>query len=224
MTALEEYDALWNAARSAFHDGGLTVDRAPVDGGPRWGISLVMIPPPPLVEALADVSARLGRAYTGPQHLHDPHDLHLTVTSLEPYRDEVDRAMIDHYVDAVEQSRDLLDLHVRVVGLGGSPAGVFAQGLDDDTLLPIRRRMRRATADLHDGVPTPMAFIRNTAHISLSVHRRAEREPAAADFVERHRRTPLGEMTGARIALVRYRARGDAIGVEVLHTVLPVVR
>jgi hypothetical protein len=217
MAAVEKYDLLWRDGRRALREGGLGVDRPPVDGDARWGLSLVLLPPAQLADDIAAVSAELGRLYEGAHHIHRAADLHLTVTSLEPYRDEVDQATIEHYVDVLERSRHLLDVHVRMVGLGGSAAGTFVQGLDDDTLGPIRRRMRQAAGDLHGGVVPSMAFVRDTAHISVSVHREAVPEPVAAEYIERHRRTRFGDMAGATVALVRYWARADAMSIDVLH-------
>jgi YD repeat-containing protein len=164
-------------------------------------------------------SAELGSLYHGSHHVYDAADLHLTIASLEPYRDDVAQTTIEHYVDALERARDLLKVNVRLVGLGGSPSGVFVQGFDDDSLGPIRRQMRETAADLHDGVVPQMAFIRDTAHVSISVHREAVPESLAADHVQQHRHTRFGDMAGAAPALVRYRASDDSMSVEVLHTV-----
>ncbi len=164
-------------------------------------------------------AAELGSLYNGTHHVYSAAGLHLTVTSLEPYRDEIAQTTIDHYVDAIERHRDLLHVNVRLIGLGGSPAGVFVQGCDDGTLEPIRRQMRAAAADLHDGVAPPMAFVRDTSHISISVHRQAVPEPSVADYVQQHRRMQFGDMAGATVALARYRVSKDSMRLEVLHTV-----
>lgn len=214
-----KYEVLWDEAHQSFKDGTLRIDRPPVDGDLRWGLSLVLLPPAHVADTVATAAAGLGRTYEGTHHVYNAADLHLTVTSLEPYRDEVAQTTIEHYVDAVERARGLLDVQVRLVGLGGSPAGVFVQGFDDETLTPIRRQMHEAASDLHDGVAPPMAFIRDTAHISISVHREAVPEPLAAGYVERRRCTRFGDMTGATVALARYRASRDSMRVEVLHTV-----
>ena len=195
------------------------MDHAPVDGDPRWGLSLVLLPPAQLANTLAAAAAELGSLYEGAHHVYNTADLHLTITSLEPYRDDVAQTTIEHYVDALERARDLLNVNVRLVGLGGSPSGVFVQGFDDDSLGPIRGQMRETAADLHDGVVPSMAFIRDTAHVSISVHREAVPEPLAAKYVQRHRCTRFGDMAGATLALVRYRASDDSMSVEVLHTV-----
>ena len=80
--------------------------------------------------------------------------------------------------------------------------------------------MSRHVVDLEKyATPPPMAFVRDTAHILLSVHRQATREPAAARLVEGSRRREFGTMDGGRIALVRYRPSGGSIGIEVLHAV-----
>ncbi|WP_123681047.1 hypothetical protein [Curtobacterium sp. PhB115] len=214
---LEKYDTLWAAAHPRFEAGDLQPDREPVEGDPRWGISLVLLPPDRTARTLADAAEELGAAYDGAHHVYGEADLHLTVTSLEPYSSGADPSTIEHYVRVVEASRDLLDVRVRLVGLGGSAAGVFVQGFDDDTLRPLRARMRAAAGDLHDGTAPPMAFVRDTAHISLSVHRQATPEPAAARLVEGLRRRDFGTMDGGRIALVCYRPRGGSMGIEVLH-------
>jgi len=215
-----EYDSLWNEAHRSFDGGTLRVDRAPVDGDARWGLSLVLLPPAHVAESVSAAATEIGGLYDGAHHIYDTaDDLHLTVTSLEPYREEVAQTTIEHYVDAVERARHLLDVNVRLVGLGGSPSGVFVQGLHDETLLPIRRQMRQAAADLHDGVAPPMAFVRDTAHISVSVHREAVPEPRAAEYVQQHRRTGFGDITEATVALARYRATEHSMSVEVVHAV-----
>ncbi len=134
-----------------------------------------------------------------------PSDLHMTVTSLEPYRDEVDPALVDAYRGAAEDA--LRDGIPQVVfrGLGGSTAGVFAQGFADDRLLAVRQRMREVGAALHGGVPPAPAFIRATAHVSLTVHRAAVPEREVAAYVDSSRDVPLGDLGGACLALVRYR-------------------
>lgn len=214
-----KYDSLWDEAHRSFDRGTLRVDHAPVDGDPRWGLSLVLLPPADVADAVAAAAAELGSLYDGTHHIYNAADLHLTVTSLEPYRDKVAQTTINHYVDAVERARDLLDVNVRLVGLGGSPSGVFVQGFDDETLVPIRRQMREAAADLYDGVAPPMAFVRDTAHISISVHREAVPEPWAAEYIQRHRRSDFGDMAEATVALARYRASDHSMSVQVIHTV-----
>ncbi|MFJ4294940.1 hypothetical protein [Curtobacterium sp. NPDC089689] len=214
-----KYDVLWDEARRSLYEGTLRVDHAPVDGDPRWGLSLVLLPPADLAASVSAAAAELGSLYGGTHHVYNAADLHLTVTSLEPYRDEIPRTTIEHYVDAVERVRDLLHVNVRLVGPGGSPSGVFVQGFDDDTLVPIRRQMRETAADLHDGVAPPMAFVRDTAHISISVHRQAVPETSAADHVQQHRHTRFGNMAEATVALARYRASKHSMRLEVLHTV-----
>lgn len=220
MAIREKYDVLWDEAYQALRDGNLRVDHFPVDGDPRWGLSLVLLPPKKLADEIAEIAAELGSTYKSTHHLCDAADLHLTVTSLEPYRDDVDQTTLKHYVNALEQFHDLIDdVRVRLVGLGGSAAGVFVQGFDEDTLTPIRQRMRQTAADLHNGAPPPMSFVRDTAHISVSVHREATPEPAAADYLQRHRHRYFGEMTDATVALVRYRTSEKAMRVDVLHVV-----
>lgn len=219
MATAGKYDVLWDEARRSLNAGSLRVDHTPADGDPRWGLSLVLLPPAHVAESVSAAAAELGSLYSGRHHVYGAKDLHLTVTSLEPYRDEITQATIEHYVDAVERHRDLLHVTVQLVGLGGSPSGVFVQGFDDGTLVPLRRQMRETAAALHDGTAPPMAFVRDTAHISISVHRQAVPEPSAADYVQQHRRTQFGEMAGATIALARYRASKDSMSVQVLHTV-----
>lgn len=219
MATGAKYDSLWDEAHRSFDRGALRVDHAPVDGDPRWGLSLVLLPPARVADSVAAAAAEIGSLYDRRHHIYNAADMHLTVTSLEPYRDKVAQTTINHYVDAVERARDLLDVNVRLVGLGGSPSGVFVQGFDDETLVPIRRQMREAAANLHHGVAPPMAFVRDTAHISISVHREAVPEPRAAEYVQRHRRSDFGDMAEATVALARYRASDHSMSVEVIHTV-----
>jgi hypothetical protein len=219
MTAGGKYDVLWDEARRSLYEGTLRVDHAPVDGDPRWGLSLVLLPPAHIAAPVSAAAAEVGSLYDGTHHVYDAADLHLTVTSLEPYCDEIAQTTIEHYIDAVERHRDLLHVNIRLVGLGGSTSGVFVQGFDNGTLVPIRRQMRATAAGLHDGVVPPMAFVRDTAHISISVHRQAGPESSVADYVQQHRRTQFGDMAGASVALARYRVSKDSMRLEVLHTV-----
>lgn len=219
VASQDQYDALWAEGRARMVLGDLRPDRTPTDGDPRWGLSLVLLPAEETARRLAGVTSELDAAYRGGHHLYGVADLHMTITSLEPYRDRIAPETVQHYVDAIDRSRDLLDVRCRLLGLGGSAAGVFVQGFDDDSLLPIRVRMRQAAADLHGGTAPPMAFVRDTAHISLSVHRQAGPENAAVAVVERSRRRDFGDLQGSRVALVRYRPRVGSMGVEMLHTV-----
>ncbi|WP_281264443.1 hypothetical protein [Curtobacterium sp. 9128] len=218
MATTAKYDALWSAARARFLDGALQTDREPVDGDPRWGMSLVVLPDRETAEVLERQSAALDTAYRGKHHLTARADLHATVTSLEPYRETIAQHAVDHYVAAVEGSSVADDLRIRLRGLGGSTAGVFVQGFDDGTLLPLRQRMHAAAAALHHGAAPPMAFVRDTAHVSLSVHRQAIPEPAVVELVERSRNEDFGVLCAGRLALVAYRSRPGGLRLEVLHT------
>ncbi|WP_439690783.1 2'-5' RNA ligase family protein [Curtobacterium sp. SP.BCp] len=211
---LSRYDALWARARSSYETGDLVIDRPPVDGDARWGLSLVVLPGAELHARLVEATDALADRMAGPQTVVAPSDLHMTVTSLEPYRDEVDPVLVDAYwVAAGEALRGGMP-QVSFRGLGGSAAGVFAQGFADDRLLAVRRRMREVGAALHGGEPPTPAFIRDTAHVSLTVHRAAAPESHVAAFVDSARDVPLGDLRGACLALVRYREVGGAMRLE----------
>lgn len=214
VDAASKYDALWSGARSAYGTGELSIDRPPVDGDARWGLSLVVLPGAELRARLVEATDALADRMAGPQTVVAPSDLHMTVTSLEPYRDEVDPVLVEAYrVAAGEALRGGMP-QVSFRGLGGSAAGVFAQGFADDRLLAVRRRMREVGAALHGGEPPAPAFVRDTAHVSLSVHRAAAPEPKVAAYVDSSRDVPLGDLRGACLALVRYREVGGAMRLE----------
>lgn len=217
MTTSAKYDALWAGARERLLDGALQTDRDPVDGDPRWGLSLVVLPDAATGEVLHRTALEVARASRGAHQHTARSDLHATVTSLEPYATRIERSVLDHHRAAVEASPFTSDVRIRLRGLGGSAAGVFVQGFDDGTLLPLRRHMRAAAARLHDGAAPPMAFVRDTAHVSLSVHRQARPEPAVVELVDRSRNLDLGVLAPGRLALVAYRPRDGGLRLEVLH-------
>lgn len=217
MASQAKYDVLWRAAHDRIRDGDLRTDAEPVDGDTRWGLSLVLLPDTATSRRLASLANVLADAYAGEHHIYEARDLHLTIMSLEPYRDHIDTATLHHYVAAVDSARDLLDVHVELRGRGGSASGVFVQGFDHDTLRPLRSRMREAAAQLHDHVAPAMAFVRDTAHISLSVHRRACPEPAVVDLVDRMRPHEFGDLDDYHLTLVRYRPGNSGMTIEQLH-------
>lgn len=213
-----KYDGLWTSARPRLLSGALAVDRVPVDGDPRWGLSLVALPSDSVRDRLAAEADALNSTLRGRHHVYEAADMHLTITSLEPYRDHIDPQLLAHYAAAVQEQSDSLNFQVRLTGLGGSAAGVFVQGFDDDTLHPLRAAMRDAATGLHDGEAPPPCFVRDTAHLSLSVHRTQSAEPAAAAFVDARRWVPYGAITGARLALVDYRPVDGLMRLRTLET------
>lgn len=211
---VNRYDALWSAARAGYETGELSTDQSPADGDARWGLSLVALPAEALHGRLVEMSRALADRMAGPQTVVAPGDLHMTVTSLEPYRDDVNPELVDAYLEAAREALEDGPPQVVFRGLGGSAAGVFAQGFADDRLLAVRRRMREVGAALHGGVPPAPAFVRDTAHVSLTVHRAAVPEPAIAAFVDSVRDVVMGDLRDPGFALVRYRERDGAMRLE----------
>lgn len=223
MSLAEKYDWLWAEAAPRLRAGTYEVDHPPVDGEPRWGLSLVALPTGSLLEALSGAARDVRRLQVGDQHVHDPAAIHLTITSLEPYRSRVPTADVEPYGEALNRVQHLLDFSVEVVGLGGSAAGVFAQGFGDAKLQTLRAAMHQTVAEVHGGQTPETVFIRDTAHVSLSVFRDAAHppQPALVDYIDNRRTTALGILKAPTLALVRYQPVNGGMQLQRLWDVPP---
>ena len=219
MTDWVKYDGLWECGRPLLVSGDLTLDRVPVDGEPRWGLSLVALPNDAVRGRLAAEAEALGDTLRGAHHVYGSADLHMTITSLEPYRDRADPQLIAQYAAFLVEQNDPMDFSVELMGLGGSAAGVFVQGFDNGALRPLRSVMRQAATDLHRGEAPAPSFIRDTAHLSLSVHRHRIAEPEEAAFVDARRSVSYGTITGEHMALVDYRPVDELMRLRILEVI-----
>lgn len=202
QTLRDKYDALWNDGRSALINGTQASDHVPLNGEPRWGLSLVALPDPKLRNTLEDHLSLLPASH---HFVPDSAGLHLTVSTLEPFQESISDDQIDFYADVLSQHTGLFGFQVSVRGLGGSRSGIHAQGFGDARLKELRDELYLATIQRWGLRDPAHAFVRDTAHISLTVFAEPTRpEPALAEHVNRYRNAFLGRLNAPTLALVDY--------------------
>lgn len=217
-----KYERLWTESSDCIVAGTYAPDPIPVQGDPRWGLSLVS-----LVDGAAGdmVAADLVAltASLGSQHLvYAPENMHLTIRSLEGFQTEVPEEQVQFYYEqtrlAVEDSGQL---DVRLCGMGGSTGGIFVKGYPSAGVQNLRVRLDELAQSIG-----PQAFksndygaVRDTAHVSLAVFRApATPEPRLADFVAARSNTDYGLISPLRLALVSYDFSTGSMRMNVIRT------
>lgn len=199
------------AAERALAAGTYHPDTPPVDGAPRWGISVVIRVDGPVRDRLARVLADLRALRRSPHLVYRPADLHCTVRSLEGHQRVIPPGRARRHADRiVEAAAGLPPLRLRVRGLGGSPGGLFACGYPTPALRTLRVRLGelaavdRATGAA--GVPGGDADrIRDTAHVSLLVFAGpVVAEPELLGHLAAHQQTEFGVLDVGHLSVVRY--------------------
>lgn len=208
------YDRIHESSRSAVLNGTYRDDTVPTDADPRWGLSLVALPPADLAERLAGLAADLAARATNPHVPYEAANVHVTVRSLEGYASVIPPAVVATYADRV--GRLLTGLDELTIAFGGTAVastGVIARGFPNHTLRELRDRLRRDAAE-HPPLLYPSGDagrVRDTAHASLLVFRAGfGPDPDLVRAVEAARHE-FGAFTTRRLALVSYRVRVDAV-------------
>jgi 2'-5' RNA ligase len=219
-----DYERLWISARQDLARGQISPDPIPVVGGPRWGISAVVRPNLDLSTRLTTVAEELGPLGGHGQLILGPGELHVTIRTLETYRETVGAGD-----PAVHLYAQLLRAVVSRVGpppisfrgLTANHSGVFVQGWPtDDTLTRLRTELQDATVDAGLAVGPEEDTPRVTAHMTVMMFREPPIRPAAlVQYIEENRYTDYGTLLPTDCDLVRYRLTNTRLHVISLQNI-----
>jgi hypothetical protein len=182
-----KYERLWAESSNCIVAGTYSPDPIPVQGDPRWGLSLVALVDWAAADMLAADLAGLA-ASLGSQHLVCTRgNLHLTIRSLEGFQNEVPDEQVQFYYEQTRLAvEDCGQLDVRLCGLGGSTGGIFVKGYPSAGVQNLRVRLDELAQSIGPQAcrSNDYGAVRGTAHVSLAVFRApATPEPRLADFV-----------------------------------------
>jgi hypothetical protein len=218
VSSAGRYDDLWSRTVVALRSASYHPQPVPAHGDPRWGLSVVVPIDGVVAQRLGCELRHLARLRNGGHIVYRPDSLHCTVRSLEGYQNHVAPAQVEEYVAQVRSAAlSLAPLTLRLKGIGGSPAGLFARGYASPSLHELRLRLHRAAA-----VRGPLAVpsidvqrVRNTAHVSLMVFRPPCRpEPALVGHVSDRTEVDYGELKVRELSLVAFEWTNGIIAVR----------
>jgi hypothetical protein len=216
-----KYARIADAGRRAILEGRTTVEPPPVDGTPRWGLSVVLRPKP-WTRALCATATALRDTLGTPHWLYGPSTMHVTLRSIESHRFAIgpDDPLVARY-RAV--ARDVLAnvpspvLELR--GLLPSAGGVLVAGYPTFDLQPVRHALFDAFSLLDvpmTGPETTRATLRDTFHASFALFGGpiVDRD-RLVDLLDAHRDISFGVYACLSVSLVAYRR--DAYGVSLIE-------
>ncbi|BEL06503.1 hypothetical protein Q0Z83_046940 [Actinoplanes sichuanensis] len=130
LVSREAFDALYAEGRSAVSAGEYRMQRPPVEGGLRWGLSALLRPDPSSATDL-DRLSREAAGVAGGEHwvTGAVTSSHLTLRSLEAWRDTIaeDDPLVQRYAAALAVAvTGIGPLTFTVVGLTLTPGSVMA--------------------------------------------------------------------------------------------------
>ena len=136
LVSREAFDRLFVEGQPAVSAGEHRVQTPPVEGGFRWGLSALLRPDPSSAEHL-DRVAREAADLAGGDHwvTGAAASSHLTLRSLEPWRDTIAEGdpLVQRYAAALAVAVDGIGpLTFRVVGLTLTPGSVMACAVPSD--------------------------------------------------------------------------------------------
>jgi hypothetical protein len=220
-----DYQRMWESARDTLATGMVNVDPPPVDGGTRWGVSLILQPAEEIATALLAEVMRL-RAYLGSNHIfYGADNLHTTVRTIEGYRDQVpaDDASIATYVELAQQlGQRFLPFTIDYCGLTANAGSILAQGWPHDAnIQTFRRAMHESLAERGLVRPGPeLRGPRRAAHATLLLFSGPiDRPEALVRYVEASRDKHVGTSTVDALQVVRYRRTEDSFTTEALAVI-----
>ncbi|GIG58094.1 hypothetical protein Lfu02_24660 [Longispora fulva] len=216
------FDDLYEKGRTAVLAGQHYTETPPVDGGPAWGLSVVVRPSPTLAARMAAVAAE-ALTLAGPGHwpTGNAHSSHFTLRCLETYRTGVPASdpMVGRVGDALRKAVvGLRPFRLEVTGLTLTPGSVMACAeADGDTAELLKDRLGEALgADGHYEAGFRRAiWYANLVHFAAPIA-----EPAClVDWVGERRRLHLGEVLITEVELLRWDDDGSQMVPAVFEAV-----
>ena len=216
----DRFDQLFEAGRAAVLAGRHQRDNPPVDGGERWGISVVFRPDDDTVARL-DTVTRQAMAVVGPDHwpTGNPRALHITVRALEGHRTGVapDDPAVARYGRALRRAtRGARPARFGITGLTLTPGGVMAcLRPEDDAADSFATRI---ADELGADAAYEADFHRDIWYSTL-VHFAGPLAdpPALVDFVAAARSHHLGPVRAGAAEVIHWRYDGRQTVREVIH-------
>jgi hypothetical protein len=207
--------------RHAILDGRTTVEPPPVDGTPRWGLSVVLRPRP-WTRSLCATATTLRDTLGAPHWLYGPSTMHVTLRSIESHRFAIgpDDPLVARYRDVVRDVlADVPSPTLELRGLLPSAGGVLVAGYPTIDLQPVRHALFDAFSVLDvpmTGPETSRATLRDTFHASFVLFGGpvADRE-RFVELLDAYRDTSFGTYLCLSVSLVAYRR--DAYGVSLIE-------
>ncbi|MGW0807628.1 2'-5' RNA ligase family protein [Nonomuraea sp. NPDC002799] len=206
------------SGRAALLAGQATHDIPMVAGARRWGAAAVLRPPGPVLDRLTELAGTL----RAPGHwVHGRRTLHVTLRSLEPYRDTIpegDRLRRVYGEALAEAATGLPPARVRLAGVSPHAGGVLVHGSpQDETLVTLYERYARAlesrgVRDLERG------RVRDRWYVSLVHFAGPLADPRAiVAWCDAHATADLGVAELATAEIVRFVLAGTDIHVSSLE-------
>lgn len=129
-------DRLFLDGQAAVSAGKHSIQTPPVEGGPRWGLSVLLRPDSASSEDLARTAHEAARVAGGTQWTTGAKDsAHLTMRTLEPWRETIapNDVLMNRYADALAvATAQVGPLRFDVVGLTLTPGSVMAHAMPVD--------------------------------------------------------------------------------------------
>ncbi|MFC4072849.1 hypothetical protein [Actinoplanes subglobosus] len=129
-------DRLFVDGQAAVSAGKHGIQTPPVEGAPRWGLSVLLRPDPASAENLARTAHEAASIAGGRQWITGAKDsVHLTMRTLEPWRETIasDDVLMNRYAHALAvAAAQVGPLRFDVVGLTLTPGSVMAHAVPVD--------------------------------------------------------------------------------------------
>ncbi|WP_336208540.1 hypothetical protein [Nonomuraea sp. LPB2021202275-12-8] len=209
--------------REALLSGRTTYDVPMVEGGHRWGATVILRPTGAVLDRLIALARSAGGA-AGPGHwVHGGDTLHLTLRSLENYRQSIppgDPLRTAYAAALGEAAEGLPPARVLLRGVSPHAGGVLARGHpEDDTLVSLQKRFAHALASrgLHhfeSGMVRDVWYV-SLLHFAAPV---ADPRPLAA-WCDEHAGTPVGVAEMPAVELAQAVHLGAGVRLDTLERV-----
>ncbi len=205
------YDRIAAGGATILSTGNVVPDPLPIEGGDRWGLSVVFRPREwsPKLTRTADQLARL----LGPSHVvYRPDAWHVTLRQFEGHRADIahDDARMGSYRDVLASFAVATPpVSIAFRGLAASSTGIVVKGWPTTDL----QRLRLGLHERLKAAGVPMAgperdrdTLRASAHASLAIFGGPiDRPDALAAFIGDHASTDFGTFVFDDLWIVGYR-------------------